>query len=59
MIGLVLTLLDVSIIAALFGFNGLEAGAAGLAKVFSFCFLVVLGISVVAWLTTVEGGDHE
>jgi uncharacterized membrane protein YtjA (UPF0391 family) len=58
MLGMVLMFLDVSIIAALFGFNGLEAGAASFAKVFSFSFLVVLGISVVAWLTTVDGGDH-
>ena len=57
MLGWVLAFLVVSIVAALFGFTGIAAGAAVFAKVIFFIFLVFLGISVVAWLVT--GGRHR
>ena len=42
----------VAIIAALFGFGGLAAGAASIAKVLFFGFLVVAAIMLIAGLTT-------
>lgn len=43
-----------SLIAALFGFGGIAAGAAGIAKILFFVFLVVFAGSLVAHL--VKGG---
>jgi uncharacterized membrane protein YtjA (UPF0391 family) len=49
----VMMFLAVSIVTALFGFTGLTASEVGFAKVLFFLFLVCLGVSVVAWLTSV------
>lgn len=42
----------VAIIAALFGFGGIAVGAASIAKVLFFGFLVVAAIMLIAGLTT-------
>ena len=47
----------VALIAALFGFGGLAAGAAGIAKILFFGFLVIAVLSFVAHLVT--GGSRR
>jgi uncharacterized membrane protein YtjA (UPF0391 family) len=39
-----------ALIAALFGFGGIAAGAAGIAKVLFFAFVVIFAISLIAGL---------
>jgi uncharacterized membrane protein YtjA (UPF0391 family) len=51
MFGWALGFLSLALVAALFGFGGLVAGAAGLAKVLFFVFLVLAALSVVANLS--------
>ena len=45
-----LTFFVVAIIAAVFGFGGIATGAAGIAKVLFFVFLVVFLVSLVTGL---------
>jgi uncharacterized membrane protein YtjA (UPF0391 family) len=40
----------VALVAALFGFGGLAAGAAGIGKLLFFGFLILAGIALVAGL---------
>lgn len=40
----------IALIAALFGFTGISAAAAGIAKILFFIFLVLFGIALVASL---------
>ena len=42
----------IAIIAAIFGFGGIATGAADIARVLFFVFLVVFVVSVIAGLTT-------
>jgi uncharacterized membrane protein YtjA (UPF0391 family) len=46
--------LIVALIAAMFGFGGIAASAAGVAKIIFFVALILLGISVV--LRVIRGG---
>jgi uncharacterized membrane protein YtjA (UPF0391 family) len=48
MIGWALGFLVLALVAALFGFGGIAAGAAGIAKALFFVFLVLAALSVVA-----------
>ena len=47
----------IALIAAVFGFGGLAAGAAGIAKLLFFGFLVIAALSLVAHL--VSGGSKK
>jgi uncharacterized membrane protein YtjA (UPF0391 family) len=40
----------IAIVAAVFGFGGIAAGAAGIAKVLFFLFLIAFGVSLVVGL---------
>ncbi|HET6345111.1 MAG TPA: DUF1328 family protein [Myxococcota bacterium] len=40
----------IALIAAFFGFGGIAAGAAGIAKILFFGFIVLAGVSLVAGL---------
>jgi uncharacterized membrane protein YtjA (UPF0391 family) len=46
MLGLAITFLVVSLLAALFGFTGMAAAFAGIAKVLFFIFLVLFVLSL-------------
>jgi uncharacterized membrane protein YtjA (UPF0391 family) len=48
MLGWALGFLILALVAALFGFGGIAAGAAGIAKALFFVFLVLAALSVVA-----------
>jgi uncharacterized membrane protein YtjA (UPF0391 family) len=48
MLQLAITLLILSLVAALFGFGGLAASFAGVAKILFFVFLVLFAISALA-----------
>jgi len=48
MLRLVLFFLVVAIAAAIFGFGGVETGAAGMAKVVFFIFLILFLLSLIA-----------
>jgi uncharacterized membrane protein YtjA (UPF0391 family) len=52
MLGWALTFFIVAIIAAVFGFGGIATGAAGIAQVLFFVFLVVFLVSLVMGLAT-------
>lgn len=47
----------IALIAALFGFGGIAAGATGIAKILFFGFLVIAAISLVGHL--VSGGPRR
>lgn len=40
----------VALVAALFGFTGIAAGAAGIAKILFFAFLIIAGVALVMGL---------
>ena len=44
-----------ALVAALFGFGGIAAGAAGMAKILFFAFLILAAVSVVANLSRGRG----
>jgi uncharacterized membrane protein YtjA (UPF0391 family) len=44
-----------ALVAALFGFGGIAAGAAGIAKILFFAFLILAAVSVVANLSRGQG----
>ena len=44
-----------ALVAALFGFGGIVAGAAGMAKILFFAFLILAAVSVVANLSRGRG----
>jgi len=44
-----------ALVAALFGFGGIAAGAAGIAKILFFAFLILAAVSVVANLSSGRG----
>jgi uncharacterized membrane protein YtjA (UPF0391 family) len=44
-----------ALVAALFGFGGIAAGAAGIAKILFFAFLILAAVSVVANLSRGRG----
>jgi len=44
-----------ALVAALFGFGGIAAGAAGVAKILFFAFLILAAVSVVANLSRGRG----
>ena len=50
MLGWAVTFLVIALVAALFGFGGIAAGAVGIAKIIFFIFLVLFAISVVMHL---------
>lgn len=50
MLGLVITLLIISVLAAIFGFTGIAVAAAGIAKIVFFIFVVLFVISLVYYL---------
>jgi len=52
MLGYALGFLVVALIAALFGFGGIAAGAAGIAKLLFFGFLILAAIAAVIGLVT-------
>lgn len=45
MLGWIITFLVLALIAAAFGFGGIASGAAGIAKILFFVFLVLLVVS--------------
>jgi uncharacterized membrane protein YtjA (UPF0391 family) len=47
----------VAVVAAIFGFTGIGAGAATIAQVLFFVFLVVFLVTLIGGLTT-RGGRH-
>jgi uncharacterized membrane protein YtjA (UPF0391 family) len=46
-----------ALVAALFGFGGLAAGAAGIAKILFFGFIIIAAISLISGL--VSGGKKS
>jgi len=57
MLGWALTFFIIAIIAAIFGFGGIAAGAATIAKVLFFVFVVLFLLSLIAGL--VRGGSPK
>ena len=57
MLGWALTFFIIAIIAAIFGFGGIAAGAATIAKVLFFVFVVLFLLSLIAGL--VRGGGNK
>lgn len=47
----------IALIAALFGFTGIAAAAAGIAKILFFIFLILFGITLVFYL--IGGGPRR
>lgn len=56
MLGWALTFFIVAILAAVFGFGGIAAGAASIAKILFFIFIVLFLVSLVMGLTK-RGGS--
>jgi uncharacterized membrane protein YtjA (UPF0391 family) len=56
MLGWALAFLVVALIAAVFGFGGIAAGAIGIAKILFFAFLVLAAVSFVVHLA--RGGSR-
>lgn len=56
MLGWALTFFIVAIIAAVFGFGGIASGAATIAKVLFFVFIVLFLLSLIAGLFRRGGG---
>jgi uncharacterized membrane protein YtjA (UPF0391 family) len=52
MLGWALAFFIVSLIAAVFGYSGIAAGAAGVAKILFFGFLILAAISLVAGIVS-------
>ena len=51
MLSWALTFLVLALVAALFGFGGIAAGAAGIAKILFFLFVVLFAVSLIANVT--------
>lgn len=47
MLRLVISFFVIALIAALFGFTGIAAGAAAIAKILFFIFIILFGISLI------------
>jgi uncharacterized membrane protein YtjA (UPF0391 family) len=52
MLGWALAFFIVSLIAAIFGYSGIATGAAGIAKILFFGFLILAAISLVAGIVS-------